>query len=190
MRAHRWAAAILGMVAVFVLLVAGTLIARSRTAPVETTEPTTSSADFRIKEPQIEEESGGVRWKLRAEEALIFDAEGRTSLRKISVDVFERDRSWTIVGEEGDLFQATRNLEIRHNVVLTSSDGMRLETSVLRWQGAERRLWTDAPVRLSRGGAVANGTALDVRIADESTTLAGRVHTTFTEGRMTPEGGK
>jgi len=183
MKTQRLAAAILGMVALFVLLVAGTLIAKSRTASLESAGPATSSADLRIKEAQIEEESGGVRWRLKAEQALIFDAEGRTALRKISVDVFERDRSWTIVGEEGDLFQATRNLEIRNNVVLTSSDGVRLETSVLRWQDAEKRLWTDAPVRLSRGGAVADGTALDVRMADESTTLAGRVHTTFTETR-------
>jgi len=57
-------------------------------------------------------------------------------------------------------------VEIRRNVVLTSSDGFRLETSVLQWQGAERRLWTDAPVRLSRDGAVVSGTALDVRIAE------------------------
>src|SRR5207245_3512592 len=89
----------------------------------------------------------------------------------------------TIVGEEGDLFQATKNLEIRKNVVLTSSDGMRLETSVLRWQGAEKRLWTDAPVRLSRGGAVADGSALEVRMAEEYTTMAGRVHSVFTDAR-------
>ena len=181
MKTHRWAGAILAVVAVFVLLVAGTLIARSRTAPVESTGPTASSADLRIKEAQIEEESGGVRWQLKAEQALIFDQEGRTALRNISVNVFERDRSWTIVGEEGDLFQATKNIEIRNNVVLTSSDGLRLETSVLRWQGAEKRLWTDVPVRLSRGGAVADGTALDVRMGDETTTLTGRVHTTFSK---------
>src|SRR5882724_6139551 len=166
MKAKSMAGAILGVVALFVFLVAGTLIAKSRTAPVESGAPAASSADLRIKDAQIEEEAGGVRWRLKAEQALIFDAEGRTALRKISVDVFERDRSWTIVGEEGDLFQATKNLEIRNNVVLTSSDGIRLETSVLRWQGAEKRLWTDAPVRLSGGGAVADGTALDVRMAE------------------------
>jgi len=109
-----------------------------------------------------------------------FDEERRTSLRRISVKVFERDRSWTIVGDEGDLFQQTSNVEIRQNVVLTSSDGFRLETSVLRWEGAERRLWTDAPVRMSRDGAVIDGAALEVRIGDETTTMTGRVHATFT----------
>ena len=86
------AGAILGVVALFVFLVAGTLIAKSRTAPVESGAPAASSADLRIKDAQIEEESGGVRWQLKAEQALIFDGEGRTSLRKISVNVFERYR--------------------------------------------------------------------------------------------------
>jgi LPS export ABC transporter protein LptC len=177
------AAAILGMVIVFVLAVAGTLIAKSRVPPTDATGAIASSADLRIKEAHIEEETAGVRWRLKADQALIFDAEGRTALRAIVVDVFERDRSWTLVGEEGDLFQATKNLEIRKNVVLTSSDGMRLETSVLRWQGAEKRLWTDAPVRLSRAGAVADGTGLEVQMGGEYTTLAGPVRAVFTEAR-------
>jgi len=181
MRTRLVAAAILGMVVVFILAVAGTLIAKSRISPAETAGSVASSADLRIKEAQIEEVSGGVRWRLKAEQALIFETEGRTALRTIAVDVFERERSWTIVGEEGDLFQATKNLEIRKNVVLTSSDGVRLETNVLRWTGAEKRLWTDEPVRLSRGGAVADGSALEVRMAEEYTTLGGRVHAVFTE---------
>ena len=183
MRTRLVAAAILGMVVVFILAVAGTLIAKSRTPPTDATGPAASSADLRIKEAQIEEVTAGVRWRLKAEQALIFEGEGRTALRSIAVDVFERDRSWTIVGDEGDLFQATKNLEIRKNVVLTSSDGFRLETNVLRWQGAEKRLWTDEPVRLTRGAAVANGSSLEVRMAEEYTTLAGRVHATFAEGR-------
>lgn len=170
------------MVFVFILAIAGTLIAKSRVPPTETVGSVASSADLRIKEAQIEEVTGGVRWRLKAEQALMFEAEGRTALRTVAVDVFEPDRSWTIVGEEGDIFQATKNLEIRKNVVLTSSDGIRLETNVLRWTGAEKRLWTDEPVRLSRGGAVVDGSALEVRTAEEYTTIAGRVHAVFTEG--------
>lgn len=176
---QRWAGAILAVVVVFVVLVAGTLVVKSRTARVESTGPAASSANFRIKEAELEEESGGVRWRLKAEQALVFEEERRTALKRLSVTVLERDRSWTIVGDEGDLFQQTSNVEIRHNVVLTSSDGLRLETSVLRWQGAERRLWTDAPVRMSRDGAVIDGAALEVRMGDETTTMTGRVRATF-----------
>src|SRR4029450_4989016 len=183
MRTRFVPAAILGMVVVFVLAVAGTLIAKSRTPPTETNGPAASSADLRIKEAQVREVTAGVRWKLKADQALLFDTEGRTALRSIAVDVFERDRSWTIVGDEGDLYQATKNLEIRKNVVLTSSAGSRLETNVLRWQGAEKRLGPAEPVRLSRGGAVADGSALEVRMSEEYTSMAGRVHSVFTDAR-------
>lgn len=173
------AGAILVGVLLFVIIVLATLVARSRMAEVESLGPTEASADLRIKEAELEEESGGVKWRLKADQALVFEGEGRTALHRISVQVFERDRTWTVVGDEGDLFQETGNVEIRHNVVLTASDGLRLETSVLRWQGAEKRLWTDAPVRMTRNGAVADGTALDVRMRDEMTTMRGRVHATF-----------
>src|SRR5262245_61737738 len=184
MRTRLAAGAILGMVVVFVLAVAGTLIAKSRVPPTDTAGSVASSADLRIKEAQIEEVTAGVRWRLKAEQALIFDTEGRTALRTIAVDVFERDRSWTIVGEEGDLFQATKNLEIRKNVVLTSSDGVRLETNVLRWQGAEKRLWTDEQVRLSPKRALLDGTAYQVRMNEEYKTLEGRVHAVFQQERQ------
>src|SRR5262245_43958475 len=61
MRTRAAAAAILGMVIVFVLAVAGTLIAKSRVPPTEATGTITSSADLRLKEAHIEEETAGVR---------------------------------------------------------------------------------------------------------------------------------
>ena len=177
--AKRTAHAMLAVVAIFVVAVSATLVVNARRAWVESPGPDASSADLRIKEAQIEEEAHGVRWRLKADQALIFEDEGRTHLKRVHVDVFERERSWTIVGDEGDLYQASKNVEIRNNVVLTSSDGLRLETTVLRWQGEERRLWTDAPVRMLREGSVVSGTALDVRMGDEATAIQGRVRATF-----------
>jgi LPS export ABC transporter protein LptC len=170
---------ILVVVAVFVVVVAMTLIARSRAARTESFGPAPTTADLRIKEVDLEEETKGVRWRLRAEQALMYDQEGRTNLRKLAVRVFERNRSWTIVGDEGDLYRDPRNVELRRNVVVTSSEGMRLETSVLRWDADEQRLWTDAPVTITRDGSVVHGTGLEVRLDDESTTVQGRVRASF-----------
>src|SRR5215510_15813680 len=64
MRTRFAAATILGMVLIFILAVAGTLIAKSRIPPTEPAGSVASSADLRIKEAQIEEVSGGVRWRL------------------------------------------------------------------------------------------------------------------------------
>lgn len=173
---------ILVAVALFVLLLAGTLFARSRTAVEELAHPAPSRADLSIKEVDLEEEGRGMRWRLRADLAQIFEREGRTTLRNLAVTLDQPDRSWTVVGDEGELSES-KNVEIRRNVVVTSSDGLRLDTSVLRWDAARQRLWTDVPVTLSRGESVVKGSGLEVRMEDETTTVNGRVQAIFELGR-------
>jgi len=168
---------------VFVVAVGITLVVRKRTAGVESLGPALSSADLRIKDVDLEEVTNGVRWLLRAEQALMYDQEGRTNLRNLTVRVFQKDRSWTILGDEGDLDQKTKNVEIRKNVVITSSDGLRMDTSVIHWDADAQRLWTDEPVTLSRDGSVIQGTAFDMTTDDENATVAGRVRATFTRSR-------
>ncbi len=176
----RLARRILVVVALFVLAVTGTLVARSRAVRSEAVGPPPSSADLSIKEVELHEESGhGNRWQLEADQAHVFDEEGRTALRKVRLRLQDRDRTWTITGEEGDYYKETNNFEVRRNVVVTSDDGLTLETTVLRWEGDERRLWTDVPVRIMRDGTVIDGTALDVKMGDEATTVGGRVRATF-----------
>lgn len=182
---HRLATRILIGVALFVMVVLALLTARSRTAPREAVGPAPSAAaDLSVHDVELEEQTaGGPQWRLRADQAHVFEQEGRTALRRLTVHVRHQGRAWTIVGEEGDFFSPSRDFEIRHNVVLTADDGLRLETSVLRWHGAERRLWTDAPVRLSRPGSVVQGTGLVVRMDDEATTVRGPVTARFVRER-------
>lgn len=183
---ERLARRILAVVALFVLVVVGILIARGRAVRTEALGPQPSAADLSINEVALREESaGGSRWQLTADQASVFDQEGRTALRKVTVRVQDRDQTWMIIGDEGDFYKGTRNLELRRNVVMTSGDGLRLETSVLRWLEAERRLWTDAPVRIYRPGVVIDGTALDVRMGEEVAAVRGRVRATFTRGQRT-----
>lgn len=176
---RRLASLILVVVTVFVLAVTGTLVMRSRSASVEPVGPPPSGADLRIKEVDLEETTKGVRWRLRAEQALMYEQEGRTILRNLSVRVFQKDRSWTILGEEGELDQRSKNVAVRRNVVITSSDGMRLDTSVIHWDADGQRLWTDEPVTLSRDGSVVQGSGLHMTAEDETTTITGRVRATF-----------
>jgi len=170
---------ILAVVVVFVVGVTAMLVVRSRSARLESLGPSPSSADLQIKEVDLEEEAKGVRWRLKAEQALMYDKSGQTQLRRLVANIYQRERAWTIVGDEGDLDRSTNNVEVRRNVVVTSDDGLRLETAVLRWEAATKRLWTDTPVVLSRNGSVVKGSGLDVRIDDDATTITGPVRATF-----------
>src|SRR5687768_15861611 len=170
---------ILAVVVVFVVAVTVMLVVKSRSARIEPSGPAPSTADLQIKEVDLEEEAKGVRWRLKAEQALMFDKAGQTQLRKLVANIQQRGRSWTIVGDEGDLDRKTNNVEVRRNVMVTSDDGLTLQTSVLRWESAGKRLWTDAPVTLTRRGSRVQGSGLEVRMADEATTIAGPVRATF-----------
>ena len=44
--------------------------------------------------------------------------------------------------------QATKDVTLTGNVVLVSSDGLRLETERLRWDADAQRAWTDEPVTI------------------------------------------
>ena len=174
---------ILVVVAVFVVAVTAMLVVKSRASRVESLEPSPTKADLQIKHVDLEEEAKGVRWRLKAEQALMFEQTGQTQLRKLVANIYQRERAWTIVGDEGDLDRKTNDVEVRSNVIVTSDDGLRLETSVLRWEAAGKRLWTDAPVTLTRRGSVVRGSGLDVRMAEEATTISGPVRATFAAGR-------
>jgi len=179
---RRLAHAILAVVVLFVVVVAATLYGRSRTREAEPpVGPAPVKADLNVKEVRIEEEAGKVRWRLQAEQALIYDekSEGRTELKRVNVEVNEPTRSWTIVGDEGQYLQKERKIELRGNVVVTSSDGLRLETERLRWSGNEQRLWTDTPVILSGRGGVVQGRTFEVAMASDATTVGGRVRARF-----------
>lgn len=175
----RLARRILIVVALFVVLVAGMLVAKRRTIRMESVGPGLTNADLAVKELQLEEESGGVRWQLTADQAAVFDQEKRTALKRVHIRVKDKDRGWDITGEEGDLFQDKNDLEVRRNVVMISDDGLRLETSVLHWLAGEKRMWTDKPVRIFRDRTQIDGTGLDVHMADEATSVRGRVQARF-----------
>ena len=104
---------------------------------------------------------------------------GKTSLWKVTVGVQDSDRTWKVTSEEGDLIKDTKDVELRGNVVLISSEGLRVETSVLRWNNAEGRAWTDQPVTIYKGGGVVTGFGLDARPSDEIAFVRGRVKATF-----------
>jgi lipopolysaccharide export system protein LptC len=67
-------------------------------------------------------------------------------------------------------------------VVLVSSDGLRLETERLRWDAEGQRAWTSEPVTIYRSGTVLRGTGFESRVAEEASSIKGRVRAIFNRG--------
>lgn len=167
-------------VTLFVVVIVGVLVLRGRGAQSLPAEPVDTKADYRIKEVSLQEEmKDGVRWQLQADQAETFEQAGKTILRKVRIEIQEPERSWTVTGDEGEMVQASKDVELKGHVILISSDGMRLETTRLRWDADTKRAWTDEPVTVYQRGAVVKGQGLDARVGDRNTQIRGRIQATF-----------
>jgi LPS export ABC transporter protein LptC len=184
---------ILTLVVVFLSVVVGVLVHRARVPRALTTEPATTNADYRLKQVHLQEQGrDGSRWQLDAEYSETFEEQNKTTMKKVTVKVDQpskgdqASRSWTVTGDEGDLNQETKNVELRGNVILISSDGLRLETDRLRWDAEAQRAWTEDPVVIYRAGAVVRGTGFESKVAEEISSIKGRVRATFKKGTGVP----
>jgi LPS export ABC transporter protein LptC len=177
----RAAAGITLGVILFVTVVIGVLIVKGHRSSAPREEIASTQADQEIREIHIQEDAkgGGYRWRLDAERAETFPGTGKTLLRKVTIGVEEPGRKWKVTSDEGDLIQDTRDVELRGNVVLVSSEGLRVETTVLKWMNAEGKVWTAEPVTIYRSGGVVKGTGLDAMPSQEIATVRGRVQATF-----------
>lgn len=177
---RRWSTAILAAVVMFAAGVSLLTVFRDRGPASDAGDFAASAADYRIKEVRLREETRtGAKWQLDAEQAEVFEEAGKTSLRKVVIRIEDRGRIWTVTGDEGDLAQATKDVELRGHVVVVTDEGLRLETSRLRWDGQAERAWTEDPVTLYRSGAVVKGVGLSAKVADETVTVSGPVRATL-----------
>lgn len=184
---QRASTAVLFGVLVFVVLVAGVLLIKARFTPASR-DVSPGQADYRFKEIRLQEQGPGkAQWRLAADQAEIFEGEGRTVLRKVTITIEEPERTWTVTSDEGHLMEPSKDVELRKNVVLLGNDGFRLETETLRWQARERRVWTTAPVTVLRRGVVVRGQGLDAWVSEERTRVTGHVRAIFSrEGERAP----
>jgi LPS export ABC transporter protein LptC len=160
-------------------IVAWRVMARRGPAPVQQPAP---QAEYQIKEVHINETlDGNLRWTLNADQAEVYDQRGITVMRKVVIQVFSRDGSWTITSDDGTLENAKRDVTLSGNVVIRSSDGLEMRTPTLGWLNQHRTLHTDDPVEIRRAGTTITGQGLDVRMQEETAALDRKVRVVITD---------
>ena len=74
-----------------------------RRAPAPVQQPA-QQAEYQIKDVRINETlDGSLRWTLEADQAEVYDQRGITVMRKVVIQVFSRDGSWTVTSDKGTL---------------------------------------------------------------------------------------
>jgi LPS export ABC transporter protein LptC len=109
-------------------------------------------------------EGGRVRWELAADSAMSYGEKERMHLWVVRVEFHDAEteslRS-TLTAREGEIDPRTEELMARGNVVVTTSEGRRLETEELRWDPKRAKVISDLPVRLTKGKSVITGTGIE-----------------------------
>ncbi len=153
----------------------------SRRAPTPVQQPP-QQAEYQIKEVHINETlEGNLRWTLNADQAEVYDQKGITVMRKVVVQVFSRDGDWTVTSDEGTLDNNRRDVSLKGNVVIRSSDGLEMRTATLGWDNENRALATDDAVEISREGTTITGRGLAVRMKDETAAVRQNVRVVITD---------
>jgi len=139
-----------------------------RRAPTPVQQPA-QQAEYQIKEVHINETlEGNLRWTLNADQAEVYDQKGITVMRKVVVQVFSRDGDWTVTSDEGTLDNNRRDVSLKGNVIIRSSDGLEMRTPTLEWNNEQRALATDDDVQISREGTTITGKGLSVQMKEET----------------------
>jgi LPS export ABC transporter protein LptC len=84
---------------------------------------------------------------LEADSAFMYEAAGRTELRRVKLTFFNTTgvQQSTLTADEGTYLLRGNTMEARGNVVVVKTDGSRLTTSVLRYDQAANKVTTDQP---------------------------------------------
>lgn len=160
-------------------VVAWKIVGRRAPAPVQ--QPP-QQAEYQIKDVHINETlDGNLRWTLNADQAEVYDQKGITVMRKVVIQVFTQDGNWTVTGDEGTLDNNRRNVTLKGNVVIRSSDGLEMRTATLGWDNERRTLATDDAVDISREGTTITGMGLAVQMQEETAAIRRNVRVVITD---------
>ncbi len=113
----------------------------------------------------VETRGGSTLWELRADRAEVREREGTTVLsrvdRPVEATLYSSQGRLTCTANRVTVDLTTKDVRLEGAVFARSDQGMELRTEGLRWIAATRRLLTDQPVTLTRGGLVSRGRGLE-----------------------------
>jgi LPS export ABC transporter protein LptC len=129
------------------------------TATGDNAFPTEEFTDFVTQES----DSGLVTWRLTAPKADRFSNRKVILLTNPVIEFYNKEgaRQTTLVSENGEYSEETRNMVAWGNVVVETVDGDVLETDSLFWNSDRDRILSNSFVKLTRGRDVVTGYGLE-----------------------------
>jgi LPS export ABC transporter protein LptC len=122
--------------------------------------PDSEVEDFSVTET----DSGRPEWTLFAKHAATYQARDLVTARTLRIDFFDektRAKTSELIAREGELYQRTRDLVARGNVVLLTTEGWRMSTEEMHFLNSHRKITSDKLVRVEKEGTVLEGVGFE-----------------------------
>ena len=136
------------------------------------------TADLTLEEIHYVETKGEKKaWELTAKSGQHFSETDYTTLEDLMVTFYaEGGRIITLKGNEGSM-KGRKEIEVRGDVVITSSDGYRVTTDSLHFDDEQRRITTEDPVLLEGKGLRVKGVGVVVDLNTQKLSILRKVET-------------
>ncbi len=187
-----WVLPIIGVLALALAKLGSSPAASGANPPASVTA---DSPEVTLREVHmVETRSGSALWEVRADRAEVHEREGFTVLsrvvRPIEVRLYSNQGQLVCTANQATLDLRTKDVRLEGDVVGRSDQGTELKTEVLKWVAASRRLQTDQPVTVSRGGLVTRGRGMEAETGLERVRILQNITSQIkpAAGRVAPAG--
>lgn len=145
---------------------------------IQEMEQAAETADLTLEEIHYVETKGDKKeWELRAKSGQHFRQDDYTTLQDLTVTFYaEQGRIITLRGDEGSM-KGRKEIEVRGNVVITSSDGYRVTTDSLRYEEEKQQIYTEDPIRMEGKGMQVKGVGIVVDLTTKKLSILKKVQT-------------
>ena len=142
-----------------ILLIAGIVLVRLwanlrerkvSEAVEEIPKSSTGDADMRLEKVRfVEDKHGQKTWELEAKSVQQYQEQNIMVLEDVKVTFYAKEgRIFYLTGEQGKVYQDSKDVELMGNVVLTSNDGYQLKTQTVSYRHSQKIVSTSDPVEI------------------------------------------
>lgn len=109
-----------------------------------------NSVDLKIKGfVYTEVGAAGSKWEVKAETATYDKDQKIAELDKVNVKLITSDgHVYEMSADKGQIMTQEKNIEIKGSVIVNSDNGDKFFTDYIRYSDAEKKFYTDAPVKM------------------------------------------
>jgi LPS export ABC transporter protein LptC len=131
----------------------------------------------------VEDKHGRKTWELEAKSIQQYQDENIMLLQEVKVTFYGKDgRSFVLSGNEGKVYQNSKNIELKGNVVLNSSDGYWLKTQSVVYQHQAKKATSSDPVEINGEEIRLEGKGMEVDMEAQTFKILHQVKTRWKGG--------